>query len=104
VIREAALAGTFAEVAEEVSATIAAYVREQIAAGEFPRRESTIVDLAVRTAWQIGLETGLTIADIDRLGAAELLEAIAEFIQERDPVALASSRQAARGILEGVQR
>lgn len=104
-ISEEALGRELGRAATDVSAAIAEHVKEEIDAGILRRGDTAeTVDLAIKTAWQIGLETGLRVAEIDRLGATALLESIEKYVQEYDAMAIAAGRETAVKILEGVLR
>ena len=88
----------------EVSRSIAHAVRDFVLAGVIPNRPAEITTTAVRTAWQAGLEEGLRIAELDRIGAAELLEAITIHVQENDREAIEGSSRAAAEMLRALYR
>lgn len=59
--------------------------------------------LVIRTAFQVGIETGLTVAELDRIGAQTLLDSIRAHVHQDDAEEVASGlREAAMSFLRAV--
>ena len=86
-----------------MSASIEDSARRELAVAVLPPG-TDLLAVGIRLAFRVGLEAGLRITAVDRIGAEIFLDAIDAYVHRHDAESIEQSRRDARKVLEELYR